>query len=66
MTVAELIADLSRYPRHLPVTAVLGTVYIADESGEAMIDLGVEDSLEVTEARHEGNQILLKADGMHW
>lgn len=66
MTVEKLIEELQRLPKHLPVTAVLGTVYIADETGEAMVDLCNEDSLEVTDVRHEGNQILLKADGMHW
>jgi hypothetical protein len=65
MRVEQLIEELSRLPGHLPVTAVLGEVYIADESGGAMVTLCHEDSLEVTDVRNEGNQVLLWADGMH-
>ncbi len=65
MTVGQLMDELARLPNHMPVTAVLSQVYIADEMGEAMVDLCNEDSLEVTDVRHEGNQILLIADGMH-
>ena len=65
MIVSEVIEELKKIPGHIPVCAVLGSVFLCDEEGEHIISLDICDSLEVTDLRWEGNHVLLWADGMH-
>jgi hypothetical protein len=66
MTNGELIEELSRYARHLPVKVVISTFYGAyDATGQFVddleIDLSPEDAIEASHVTHGGNFLLIES-----
>ena len=60
MTAAEVIAELMKFPPHMPVKVVTSECYFADESGESQITLCEEDATEADYVRYQGNHILIQ------
>ena len=61
MTVADLIAELSKQPPHKPVRVVLPEIYMADESGEWTQPLCELDAAEAKQVTNEGGFVLVSA-----
>ena len=59
MTVADVIAELQRYPQHLPVRVLVSSVIVCDETGEGEIHLSEFDATEATDVRFEGGHVLV-------
>ena len=59
MTVAELIAELQKFPPGMRANVCTRTAVSADESGEWEWDLHEGDSQEADEVRHEGAFVLI-------
>lgn len=60
MTAAEIIAELQKFPPHLPVRVVTTEVYHADELGESQITLCEEDATEADFVSYQGTHILIQ------
>lgn len=60
MNVQQVIEELQKWPPHAPVRVVSGDVYFADESGESMIPLCVEDATEADEVSGQGGFVLIR------
>lgn len=63
MSVADLIAELTQYPPHLPVRVVLSeVVMLPQEGGDPYRQpLTKDDAIEADNVRHEGNHILIES-----
>ena len=63
MTNAELIAELSRYPSHVPVKVLLSEVipFSPETGSEAPIMLCPEDAIEADTVIYEGAFILIES-----
>ncbi len=59
MTVADLIAELQRYPAQKPVRIVMSEVFFRDENGESMIPVAPDEAEEADRVSHEGAYILI-------
>lgn len=63
MTVGDILADLARYPRHLPVKLVMYEIYHGPESGAPLqrIEATKEDAMPASNIRFEGDHILIES-----
>jgi hypothetical protein len=66
MNNGDLIDELSRYPRHLPVKVVISEIYGAqdlagDFNDEYRIELNREDAIEAEAVVHEGAFLLIES-----
>jgi hypothetical protein len=61
VNIADLIAELSRYPGHMPVKVVLSEVITLTELGEFDGPLCDEDSIIAAEVVHKGDHILIRS-----
>lgn len=61
MTVADLIAELSKQPPHKTVRVVLAEVHCVDESGDYTIPLCELDADEAKQVTNEGSFVLVSA-----
>lgn len=60
LTAGALIAELQRYPSHTPVRIECGKQYYAESDPECGPDY--TDYADATDARFEGNHILIVCD----
>ena len=61
MTVDQLIAELQRLPRHLPVRLLMVTVDLFDELGDGISEMDELDALEADEVKHCGAYALVSS-----
>jgi methanogenic corrinoid protein MtbC1 len=65
MNVEQVIEELSKYPRHLPVKVLLSEVYGGYVDGqfndEICMDLCPEDAIEADYVRYEGQFVLIES-----
>lgn len=59
MNVADLIAELSKYPDHLPVKVLLSTVIISGDHEPYEEPLCENDAIEAEVVRPGGNHVLI-------
>jgi hypothetical protein len=64
MNVSEVIEALQKLPPHLPVRAVMSTVFYGDEFGEIEINPDSSEAQEVTAIQWRGHDVLFDCDGM--
>jgi hypothetical protein len=62
VTVADLIAELQRYPGHLPVKVAISEVACPNESGDIRFHfLTRDDAIEAEAVVFEGTHVLLES-----
>lgn len=60
MNVQQVIEELQKWPPYVPVRVVSGDVYFADEAGETLIPLCIEDATEADVVSGQGGFVLIQ------
>lgn len=60
MTVSEVIAELQRWPGHLPVLVLMSEVWMTSpERGDDFVKLSDGEAIDATDVRYEGSYVVV-------
>lgn len=62
MTIGDLLDELAKYPRHMPVHVVMESVWLNDELGSHQIFIEKSEAQPLDRVTFEGNHVLLESE----